>query len=30
VWTSPAGTSMEEKLGAPSALISQRIRLATR
>ena len=30
VWTSPAGTSMGEKLGAPSALISQRIRLATR
>ena len=30
VWTSPAGTSMEEKLGAPSALISERIRLATR
>jgi hypothetical protein len=30
VWTSPAGTSMQEKVGAPSALISDRILVATR
>jgi hypothetical protein len=29
VWTSPAGTSMEEKLGVPSALISDRVVVAT-
>jgi Peptidase family M23 len=30
VWTSPAGTSMQEKVGAPRALISDRILLALR
>jgi Peptidase family M23 len=30
VWTSPAGTSMEEKVGAPRALISDRILVALR
>jgi hypothetical protein len=30
VWTSPAGTSIQERVGAPKALISDRILVATR